>query len=106
MTEEYFKLFFDAQGYPQDRSAADQAAVIEALLNSPKPVTDLWLFSYGWNNDQAHGTHTYDTWAARMREGQQDKVQNDPAYNPLFIGVYWPSKAWANYSMKLATNPA
>jgi hypothetical protein len=103
MTEEYFKLFFDAQGYPQDRNAADQAAVIDALLNSPKPVTDLWLFSYGWNNDLVHGTSTYDTWVARMREVQQDKVQ-DPTYNPLFIGLYWPSKAWADYSMKLTAN--
>jgi hypothetical protein len=106
MAEKYLKLFFDAQGYPQDHNAADQAAVIDALLrNSPKPITDLWLFSYGWNNNLVDGTRTYDTWVDRMHEVQQDKVQ-DPTYNPLFVGVYWPSKAWADYSMKQQIKPS
>ena len=91
MTEEYFKLFFDEKGYPQD--VAGQAAVIDALLSSPKPVTDLWIFAYGWNNDLVAGTDNYNKWVSRMQEVQKEKIK-DPSYNPLFVGIFWPSKAW------------
>ena len=67
MAEQYFKLFFDDKGYPQD--FARQAAVIHALVSGPKPVTDLWVFAYGWDNDLVGGTSTYNTWV-RSAEGK------------------------------------
>jgi hypothetical protein len=101
MSEQYFKLFFDAQGYPQD--STNQAAVIDALVNSATPVTDLWILAYGWNNDLVSGTQTYDTWVARMQEVHKEKFQN-PAYNPRFLGIYWPSKALIGTIMKQAAS--
>jgi len=103
MAEEYFKLFFDDKGYPQDPTS--QAAIIDTLVNSPKPVTDLWIFAYGWNNDLMSGTSTYDKWVSRMREVQKEKIK-DPIYNPLFIGIYWPSKAWDSTIVKKVANSA
>jgi hypothetical protein len=104
MAEEYFKLFFDAKGYQQD--LASQAAVINALVSGPKPVTDLWVFAYGWDNDLVGGTNTYNTWVSHMWEVQKEKVI-DPTYNPLFVGIFWPSKAWDGTIMKrVASAPA
>ncbi len=103
MAEEYFKLFFDDRGNLQD--ATQQTAIIDALVSSPKPVTDLWIFAYGWNNDLKSGTQTYDNWIARMREAQQRLVK-DPGYNPLFVGIYWPSKAWDDTIVKPIATPS
>ena len=103
MAEEYFKLFFDDKGYPQDPTG--QASIIDALVNNPEPVTDLWIFAYGWDNNLMSGTTTYDKWVSRMREVQKEKIK-DPAYNPLFIGIYWPSKAWDSTILKKVANSA
>lgn len=103
MTEEYFKLFFDDRGNLQD--VTNHTTIIDAIVSSPEPVTDLWIFAHGWNNDLQSATDTYDKWVSRMREVQKEKVK-DPTYNPLFVGVYWPSKAWDNTIVQKVASPA
>jgi hypothetical protein len=95
MTGDYYPLRFNADGYLLDRG--EPRAVIEALTGAAAgapPVSDLWVLAHGWNNDAAGGEGHYRATLEAMREAQRRKV-SDPAYRPLFVGVHWPSKAWA-----------
>lgn len=99
MAEEYLPLYFDEEGYPVD--ARYGRTILEALVNSPKPVSDLWIFSHGWNNDLQGGSQTYHDWISTFRPVIKQEI-NDENYNPLFVGIHWPSKAWVGDIAKLA----
>jgi|GEM_PF-284989 len=86
---DYFKLHFDKAGRSLDRQ--EFQTLIKAVTDSPKPVTDLWLMSHGWKNDEKGAGETYDKLFAALQERIQAEVQ-DPNYNPVFAGIYWPSK--------------
>jgi len=88
-TTDYFKLHFDKAGRPIDRQ--EFQTLIKAVNDSPKPVTDLWLLSHGWKNDEKGAVETYHKLFAVLQERIQAEVQ-DPDYNPIFAGIYWPSK--------------
>ena len=90
MTEQYYKLYFDDQG--SLLNPAEQEAIIASVLDTAEPVTDLWIFSHGWNTDRKAADATYDTWVGRMGERIREEM-TDLAYCPAFVGIYWPSMA-------------
>jgi pimeloyl-ACP methyl ester carboxylesterase len=98
MAEEYLPLYFNDEGYPID--ALYGRTILEALVNSPKPVSDLWIFAHGWNNDLQGGSQTYHDWISTFRPVIQQEI-SDPNFNPLFVGIHWPSKAWVGDIAKL-----
>ncbi len=91
MAEEYLPLYFNEEGYPIDTKYGQ--AIVNALFSSSRPVTDLWVMSHGWNNDLQTGSQTYHDWSTALRSAIQHDI-TDPKYNPLFVGIHWPSKAW------------
>lgn len=93
MAEQYYKLYFDDRG--SLLNPAEQEAIIASLLDKAETVTDLWIFSHGWNTDRKAADATYDTWVERMRERIQQEIA-DAAYCPAFVGIYWPSMAWSD----------
>ncbi len=76
-------LLFDAGGDP------DQGAV-QALIEGVQStgVTDLVLFSHGWNNDEATASQLYERWFALLA------AQIDPNRTVGFVGIRWPSQLW------------
>jgi hypothetical protein len=80
---------FDREGActgPQTR----QRVIEEAGASG---VTDIFVFSHGWNNDWAAATARYESFVDGFG-GMHDharKVPLDSSYRPLLVGVFWPS---------------
>jgi hypothetical protein len=92
MKEGNFPLHFDAQG--NLRYPSEQDAIYAALLATKTAATDLWLFSHGWNTNEASADATYHYWVTAMQECIQREI-HDATYHPIFVTIYWPSLAWA-----------
>jgi hypothetical protein len=91
MVKVYFPLHFNAQGqfqYPQEREA-----LYTELLATASPITDLWIFSHGWNTNKESADQTYHLWTTRMQECIQRNI-HDTSYHPAFVGIYWPSMVY------------
>src|SRR2546428_773273 len=110
-----FKLFFDSDGNSVTVDSGGNPLtqnidITDALTNASttaEPVTDLWIFAYGWNNDINEGTMSYDQWRSNMlAEVQSLQAQNllDPNYRPLFVEIFWPSKAWVDDAAQPVVN--
>ena len=69
----------------------EQGRILTALRDQPDgPVTDLWILSYGWNMSVQDGITFYNEWVPLLQaEIQKANLQN---YNPMFVGVFWPSE--------------
>lgn len=92
----YRELAFDRTGRPVD---ADQVPAIRRLADPPEPVTDLVVLAHGWNNDEAEATDLYRRLAASLAVVQaSDAWTGSPLAERRLglIGVFWPSKKFAD----------
>jgi hypothetical protein len=82
-----FVIEFDEHGECTSPMALEQ--VLEE-----KQKTDFFLFSHGWNNDWRAATDRYDRFISRFIEVREaDWNPPDRAFQPICIGVFWPSAA-------------
>src|SRR5581483_3686093 len=87
-------LTFTEDGLPTDPN--EQAQIITALQSAQPPISDLWIFSHGWNNSRDDALHLYnDECIPRMQDAIA--ILQPEQYNPLYVGVIWPSKGWADF---------
>lgn len=86
----YYILPFDADGVctgPLTRAH---------LLANLQGVTDIFLFSHGWNNDWSAATKRYEEFIRGFQSLRSAQVLAMPAnYKPLLVGVFWPSQSLA-----------
>lgn len=95
----FWILWFDAEGRPQDRPAIDRLVNTELATFG---VTDLFIFSHGWNNDQDAARSLYTRFFEEMDDLlKSGNVQLKPGVKIGTAGVYWPSMYWPD-----ETNPA
>jgi hypothetical protein len=77
------RLVFDKDGDVDQQTMDDLIAAVRAA-----GVTDLVLFSHGWNNDEAAATSLYGRWfellAARV----------NPDRKIGYVGIRWPAQLW------------
>lgn len=83
VADRIWRLVFDAEGDPDPAVLADLKSRIGAA-----GLTDLIIFSHGWNNDEAAATSLYDRWFEILAP------QLDPARTVGFVGLRWPSQLW------------
>ncbi len=83
---------FDENGAFIDRPSFDAVLASTALDGPP---TDVFLLAHGWNNNFADARQTYSALIAQMTAvaDATPGLRPDP-YQPLVIGLIWPSKAW------------
>lgn len=81
-------LSFDADG---DVDAAGEQQIIANLRDSH--VTDLVLFSHGWNNDEAAAASLYAKWFDLL------KVHVGPDRTVAVVGIRWPSQLWRDVTI-------
>jgi len=97
----YYTLSFDKDGLSVNLN--EQQAIIDRLTSQDPAnpsITDLWILAYGWNNDIQDGTHAYkDIWIPRLQDAMQ-LVNLPSGYSPMYVGIFWPSKAWADYTQQ------
>jgi hypothetical protein len=86
----FWEITFDADGDP-DASRRD------ALLAEvpARGVTDLFVFSHGWNNDRDVARRLYDGFFGLLAS----QLRDTPAPRPItagLAGVVWPSRRWSD----------
>ncbi|MFV8174616.1 hypothetical protein [Mycolicibacterium peregrinum] len=72
-------------------SLVDSAAIAD--------VTDVFVFSHGWNGDLTDAKRQYGRWLDAMAECVADRERLEGrarGFTPLLIGLHWPSKPWGD----------
>lgn len=82
----YFEIRFDAKGKPED--PAQLPALLDGL--AAKHVTDLFVVSHGWNNDQREAHDLYEELFKNVKA--QEKNVNVSGRAFAVAGIIWPSK--------------
>lgn len=101
---EYYLINFDASGNERDEDEDGTKMsknLIKILQN--KPITDVFIFSHGWQGDIPAARNQYDRWIQAMTANTSDIEtfkQKWPDFNPLLIGVHWPSLPWGDESLE------
>jgi hypothetical protein len=90
----YHLIAFDAGGREQsDGDGPRSRAAIEALAR--EPITDVFLFSHGWQGDVPAARRQYRDWIRAMAGCAPDieraMTERGGAFRPLLIGLHWPS---------------
>lgn len=84
----FYVIKFDRRGTCATPKA--QASLADVLRDGS--VTDLYLFSHGWNNSPADAIATYRDWiGGYQRLGSRGPYIIDRDYRPVLVGVVWPS---------------
>ncbi|GIF26136.1 hypothetical protein BJ973_003406 [Actinoplanes tereljensis] len=81
----FWDLVFDADGDPDTRTT-------DALLAETGNLTDLYVFSHGWNNDRSIARNLYN----RFYEQLARQLAADPRGTAGLAGVYWPAIRWSD----------
>jgi hypothetical protein len=78
-----WRLVFDKDGDVDRQTLADLTDGIR-----DNGITDLVMFSHGWNNDEAAAASLYDRWFKLLA------AELDPQRKVGFVGIRWPSQLW------------
>ena len=86
----FYIIPFDKRGLCT--APATREHLIDALTTDD--VSDVFLFSHGWNNDWTVATRRYEHFIEGYMEMRRQQALPTPAgYKPLLVGVFWPSTA-------------
>jgi hypothetical protein len=78
-------------GDPKDPGPRTQQHLVDSL---PGDITDVFVFSHGWNNDWATALERYRTFFTTYRTMvDRENVALGRDYRPVLVGVFWPSTA-------------
>ncbi|MGZ8203355.1 MAG: hypothetical protein ACXWUB_08900 [Burkholderiales bacterium] len=87
----FWLLAFEKDGKPTDAGAVDQ--LITGLKT--EEITDLFIFSHGWNNDRTAALALYDKFFGEMRKVLDSHAAAvRPGARIGVAGVVWPSILW------------
>ena len=106
----YHLVCFDAKARELDDPAGDPAshAILSRLGDTAKPVSDVFIACHGWMGDVPAALSQYDAWlgAATQAMGDGERIgQKWPEFEPLIIGLHWPSLPWGAEDVPAATAP-
>lgn len=90
----YHLIAFDAEG--RERADADgprSRGVVDAIAKGP--ITDVFVFSHGWQGDVPAARRQYSNWIGAMAGCATDidrvAASRRGAFRPLLVGLHWPS---------------
>src|ERR1700750_1911982 len=87
----FWEAAFDQDGKPQDATALTRA--VQAIKAAS--LTDLFVFSHGWNNDHADAQRLYDRFFSEVRKLIDNAhLTKKRAARCGIVGVFWPSILW------------
>jgi hypothetical protein len=86
----YFIIPFDKRGI----CAAPETRSTVINLAKEGKYTDIYIFAHGWNNDWTKATERYDEFLkGYIKMRQKHNLPMHESYQPLLIGLFWPSTA-------------
>jgi hypothetical protein len=94
----YYLIAFDAAGRERDEPGGPLSRQLANVLSS-EPVTDVFLFSHGWQGDVPAAREQYHRWIGAMAANQADIEhlrRARPGFHPLLVGLHWPSLPWGD----------
>jgi hypothetical protein len=106
----YALVCFDEDGAERsdDRDAPgerfSQKVIEEARQHPP---TDIFLFSHGWKGDVLAAVDQYDKWIGALVNEQPDRARMEArpgGFQPLFVGLHWPSLPWGDEEIGAGAN--
>jgi hypothetical protein len=86
----FWELTFDADGEPD---TGQRDTFLTEATN--RKITDLVVFSHGWNNDRRIATELYNGFFGILA-GQLTHVPADRPTTVGLAGVMWPSQLWSD----------
>lgn len=95
----YYLVAFDADGNERadDPDGLMSKRVLEAF--GEESYTDVFILSHGWKGDVPAAKDQYHRWLAIMAQCHDDierMRQARPGFNPLLVGLHWPSLPWGD----------
>lgn len=103
----FWLLTFEKNGQPTDFSAID--TLVSEVAS--QEISDLFIFSHGWNNDKTTALALYNGFFAEMRKVMDDGTlaKKKPSARIGLAGVVWPSILWPDdeesASMRAVVSP-
>ncbi len=95
----YYLIAFDDQGRERtDHPRGPVSRLISEAL-AREPITDVFLFSHGWQGDVPAARRQYQDWVGAMAERRSDRdriAQLRPNFRGLLVGFHWPSLPWGD----------
>jgi len=86
----FWLITFDKRGNPEDAAAIDG---LIAELGSQR-ITDLFIFSHGWNNDRTAALTLYKRFFGEVRKVLEANPAKDTNARLGVAGIVWPSILW------------
>ncbi len=96
-------ICYDASGRERtdDPNGLMSDLILRRLAADDSGVTDVFLMGHGWMGDLPAARAHYGAWLEAMAKCEADAArmrQVRPGFQPLFLGVHWPSKPWGDES--------
>lgn len=95
----YALIAFDAGG----RERTDDPEGLGGLMSSrilqdarAQPPSHIFFFSHGWKGDIPAAVDQYNRWIKAMAGLGADVAAMGPGFQPLWIGLHWPSQPWGD----------
>lgn len=91
----YHLISFDGAGLERPEADGELASHRASVALAEEPVTDVFLFSHGWQGDVPAARRQYESWIRAMAACEADVENIDRArgggFRALLIGMHWPS---------------
>ena len=102
----YYLIAFDADG--RERADDPDGSMSQRALDvlTQEPITDVFIISHGWQGDVPAAREQYNNWIGAMARCEADLVQlrqTRPQFQPLLIGLHWPSLPWGEEELGAAS---
>lgn len=99
--QQYYMVSFDKDGCERADStgALDSDALVTRLCKDTAEITDVFFLAHGWKGDVPAAIAQYDEWLGAMHAlpgGRERAEQRTGGFNPLTIGLHWPSQPWGD----------
>jgi hypothetical protein len=96
----YHLIAFDAEGRERVEGEIDVASRRALAVLGVEPITDVFLFSHGWQGDIPAARRQYNAWIAAMAgciaDIERVRQARSGVFRPLLIGLHWPSLPWGD----------
>lgn len=93
----YGLISYDSDGHERlEGTQAPSAQLIDRAVSDN--ISNIFFFCHGWQGDLPDAKDQYNRWmGALMRSSDRQHADSVfPSFNPLLIGLHWPSKPWGD----------
>lgn len=96
---QYYLIAFDKAGKEREDDPDGLMSVKIHEKVRREAITDIFLLSHGWKGDMPAAIDQYNRWIGAMEACGVDIArirQKRPGFNPIYIGLHWPSLPWGD----------